>query len=153
MRVAEGQTLVDVLMLSGGSVDDLFNVAMGNEAGLTDNLVPGYDAKVVAVTAPKVSRADTAAAASKRPVVTSDGQDWFDVAIQEHGTIEVVFEMLQQRSLTGVLLPGTVLTTGPGTRKDVLRALKGQRINTGRLTDQAARLFKIFDYTFDFTFE
>ncbi len=48
MIIKKFQTLVDFTAQYGGTVDELFNVALGNGIGITDDVAPGVEMKVEA---------------------------------------------------------------------------------------------------------
>ena len=88
-------------------------------------------------------------------IITQEGQSLFDIALRIAGGIEAAIAIALQNdlSLTDVIAPGTMLncTNIPVINQRIVNYYATNGINPATGSTQDA--YKIFDYTFDYTFE
>jgi len=182
MKVLPGQTLFDIAIQELGSAEGAFELAVLNGLNITDDLVPGQElilpdmvdsdvqqyfqnkniipatfltvqAQIIGTVVDTIIRDVATIQSNLIPVLP--GQTIFDIAIQEFGSIEAAYPLatLNGLSLTDDIVPGILLQKTDVINKNILSYYLGKQIKpaTG-LGSSLGDTNRIFDYTFDFTF-
>ena len=182
MKVLSGQTLFDIAIQSCGGTEAAFELSLLNGLNLTDELIPGQElvlpdvvnadialyfknkniqpATLLTVQAQVIgSVIDTVirdvATIQSNLISVLQGQTFFDIAIQVSGSAEAAFEMalINSIGITDELTSEMVLLPAGILNKQIATYYQDKQINpaTG-LGSSPGSTNRIFDYTFDFTF-
>jgi len=108
LKVESNMNLLDAALASAGSLEDLFAFALANNKSITDELAPGETLKPTG----KIYKPSSTTASIVREthlVMILSGQTLLDLAIQETGSMEGLFQLLvlNQLSATEQLPEGT----------------------------------------------
>lgn len=110
LKVLAGMNLLDAAVMTAGSLEDLFVLAQANGKSITDELVPGEELKPTGI-AYKPSSATSGIVRETNQVLIMSGQTLLDLAMQETGSVEGVFQLavLNGLALTDELSEGNSL--------------------------------------------
>ena len=181
MKALQGQSIFDIAIQTAGSIEAAFSMALLNDLNLTDDLdtiselalsqvlndtVSNYylDKQIK----PASSRAQTVESSGVpvsligvSPIMQNNvlksvsGQTLFDIAIQVSGSAEAAFEMalINSIGITDELTSEMVLLPAGILNKQIATYYQDKQIKpaTG-LGSSPGSTNRIFDYTFDFTF-
>jgi len=181
MKVLSGQTIFDIAIQSCGGIEAAFDLAMLNGLNPTDDLVPGQEliipgvvnsdiqqyylnknitpqtlltvqAQITGSVVDTIVRNVSTIQSNLIPVI--QGQTFFDIAIQEFGSVEAAFQFatLNEFSVTDGLVPGALLQKTTVINKNILSYYQNKNIKPATGLSLSMVRTKIFDYTFDFTF-
>lgn len=181
MKVLSGQTILDIAIQSCGGIEAAFDLAMLNGLNPTDDLVPGQElvlpdvvnsdiqeyfqnknihpatlltvqSQVIGSVVDTIIRNVSTIQSNLIPVI--QGQTFFDIAIQEFGSVEAafLFATLNGFSVTDDLVPGALLQKTDVINKNILSYYKNKNIKPATGLGSSQVRTRIFDYTFDFTF-
>jgi hypothetical protein len=181
MKVLSGQTIFDISIQSCGGIEAAFDLAMLNGLNPTDDLVPGQElllpdvvnsdvqqyfqnknihpatlltvqAKVIGSVVDTIIRNVSTIQSNLIPVI--QGQTFFDIAIQEFGSVEAAFSFatLNGFSVTDDLVPGALLQKTDVINKNIHSYYQNKNIKPATGLSSSTVRNRIFDYTFDFTF-
>ena len=179
MKALEGQTLFDIAIQSCGSAEAAFGLAVMNGLNLTDELLTGSDlvtpdvlntdvatyfqtkniqpATLLASTVQSVGGAVPAQTyvqeLPSNVIRVMESQTFFDIAIQESGSIEAAFllAIANGYSITDDVASGNLLEKTVGLTRKGNPYRNWKNINPASGLDIDSRL-RTFDNTFDFTF-
>lgn len=156
ITVEKGQTLFDATLQLCGSLEGLFDILILNNLTIDDELVAGTELKVSAPTdkitynvinglgivpatletPPFVASGNdavvikVASAPSNLSTTVEVGQTIFDIAVQLHGTLEGLFDVIQKNnsSITGTLTPGTLMVASSPIEQGVRSGIQSLNI-------------------------
>ena len=181
MKILSGQTLFDIAVQYCGCADAAVGLAELNGLNLTDDLIPGQELMLPEVVNPDIAlyfqnrniqpatllTVQAQVVGSVIDTVIRDittiqsnfinviqGQTLFDIAIQSAGSAEAAFEMalLNSIGITDDLVPGTVLLPAGIFNKQIAAYYQNKQIKPATNLGSSPDKTRIFDYTFDFTF-
>jgi len=180
MKVSEGQSLIDIAIQYCGSADAAMAIAVLNELSITDDPIPGTEllfpdvvnADVIAYyknyaiipatlidSAIQVSNVIDTVYREVRTIESNlikvlDNQTFFDIAIQEFGSVEAAFvlALLNGYSVTDNLVPGTLLqrTLVIDKKVSIYYSYNNLHPATGLVELSESG---IFNYVFNYSFE
>jgi len=176
MKAEAGQSIIDVAIQQCGSAEAAISLAIVNSVSITDlpdelNEIPAVvDSDIATYYANKGIRPATAYIDNSDRLITPaavvisdeepdspdisvlEGQSFLDIAMQTTGdaSAAILLALQNNLSITYRLSTSAKLTKVDVINKNILSyyTTKGIRPATG-----ISKRFKIFDYTFDFTFE
>jgi len=181
MKALQGQSIFDIAIQTAGSIEAAFSMALLNDLNLTDDLDTISELKLSQVLndtvsnyyldkqiKPASSRAQTVESSGVpvsligvSPIMQNNvlksvsGQTLFDIAIQVSGSAEAAFEMalINSIGITDELTSEMVLLPAGILYKQIATYYQDKQIKpaTG-LGSSPGSTNRIFDYTFDFTF-
>ncbi len=92
LKVETNMNLLDAALATAGSLEDLFVLAMANGKSITDDLLPGEDLKPTGIIY-KPSSSTINLVRETNQVQIMSGQTLIDLAMQETGSVEGVFQL------------------------------------------------------------
>jgi hypothetical protein len=180
-KVLSGQTLFDIAIQSCGGTEAAYELAVLNGLNLTDDLVSGQElvlpdvvnsdivhyyqnnkiqpATLLTVHSQLIgSVIDTfirdISTIKNNLIPVFQGQTIFDIAIQEFGSVEAAFDLatLNGFSITDDLVPGALLQKTTVINKKITAYYTDKQIKPATDISSSPDQTRIFDFTFDFTF-
>jgi hypothetical protein len=181
MKVLSGQTILDIAIQSCGGIEAAFDLAMLNGLNPTDDLIPGQElilpdvidsdvqqyfqnknihpatlltvqAQITGSVVDTIIRNVSTIQSNLIPVI--QGQTFFDIAIQEFGSVEAAFQFatLNGLSVTDDLVPGALFQKTTVINKNILGYYQNKNIKPATGLSSSQVRTRIFDQTFSLIF-